>query len=293
MTPYFDYHALAPEIIITAVALIVLVVDLIWRESARNVVPQIAGIGMLLALIPVLTLAADGTTRSMFDGAFVVDNFSLAFTGFFLVVGYVTLLLSYDYIAEGDYYQGEYYVLILTSVLGMMVMASARDLISIFVALETITLPTFILAGWRKTGARIYAPYFTCCLAEGYLSGDRPTEGLAPLAEMIAMVERTGEGWWQPELYRLTGEVLRKAPQVAGNGEDPEYFFRKALQLATKQGAQSLALRATMSLCRCWGHQGVKRTKARESLETIYRAFDEGLSTRDLRVALLMLQELS
>ena len=112
--------------------------------------PQIAGIGLLVALIPVLTLAADGETRSMFDGAFVVDNYSLAFAGFFLIVGYVTLLLSYDYIAEGDYYQGEYYVLILTSVLGMMVMASARDLIGIFVALETITLPTFVLAGWRK-----------------------------------------------------------------------------------------------------------------------------------------------
>ena len=149
-TPYFDYHALAPEIVLTAVALIVLVVDLVWREGARNIVPQIAGIGMLVALIPVLTLAADGETRSMFDGAFVVDNYSLAFTGFFLVVGYVTLLLSYDYIAEGDYYQGEYYVLILTSVLGMMVMASSRDLIGIFVALETITLPTFVLAGWRK-----------------------------------------------------------------------------------------------------------------------------------------------
>jgi len=150
VTPHLDYHALAPEIVITAVTLIALVVDLVWRESARNLVPQIAGIGMLLALIPVLTLAADGTDRSMFGGAFVVDNYSLAFTGFFLVVGYVTLLLSYDYIAEGDYYQGEYYVLILTSVLGMMVMASARDLISIFVALETITLPTFVLAGWRK-----------------------------------------------------------------------------------------------------------------------------------------------
>jgi NADH-quinone oxidoreductase subunit N len=148
--PYLDYHALAPEIILTAVALVVLLVDLVWRERARNVVPQIAGIGMLVALIPVLTLASDGETRSMFGGAFVVDNYSLAFTGFFLVVGYVTLLLSYDYIAEGDYYQGEYYVLILTSVLGMMVMASSRDLIGIFVALETITLPTFVLAGWRK-----------------------------------------------------------------------------------------------------------------------------------------------
>ena len=55
-----------------------------------------------------------------------------------------------DYIGDGDYYQGEFYVLMLTSLLGMMVMAAARDLITIFVALETITIPTFILAGWRK-----------------------------------------------------------------------------------------------------------------------------------------------
>jgi len=58
--------------------------------------------------------------------------------------------MSSDYISEGDYYQGEFYFLMLTSVLGMMAMASARDLISIFVALETITIPTFVLAGWRK-----------------------------------------------------------------------------------------------------------------------------------------------
>ena len=60
----------------------------------------------------------------MFGGAFVVDNYALAFKGFFLVVAYVTLLLSVDYIGDGDYYQGEFYVLLLTSVLGMMVMAS-------------------------------------------------------------------------------------------------------------------------------------------------------------------------
>src|SRR6476660_9753548 len=70
--------------------------------------------------------------------------------GFFLVVAYLSILMSADYIGEGDYYQGEFYFLMLTSVLGLVVMASARDLISIFVALETITIPTFILAGWRK-----------------------------------------------------------------------------------------------------------------------------------------------
>ena len=86
----------------------------------------------------------------MFGGAFVVDNYALALKGFFLVVAYISMLMSADYIGEGDYYQGEFYFLLLTSVLGMVVMASARDLISIFVALETITIPTFILAGWRK-----------------------------------------------------------------------------------------------------------------------------------------------
>ena len=66
------------------------------------------------------------------------------------MAAYVTLLLSVDYIGEGDYYQGEFYFLMLTSVLGMLVMASARDLITIFVALEAISIPTFVLAGWRK-----------------------------------------------------------------------------------------------------------------------------------------------
>jgi NADH-quinone oxidoreductase subunit N len=150
MTPYIDYHALAPEIALTATALAVLTVDFIWKDRARLAVTRLSTIGVLAALIPVLTLAADGTDRSMFGGAYVVDNYALALKAFFLVVAYLTLLVSVDYISEGDYYQGEYYFLLLTAVIGMLVMASARDLITIFVALETLSLPTFVLAGWRK-----------------------------------------------------------------------------------------------------------------------------------------------
>jgi len=62
--------------------------------------------------------------------------------------------VSTNYIEEGDYYQGEYYVLLLTALLGMTVMASARDLLTIFVALETLSIPTYLLAGWRKHDAR-------------------------------------------------------------------------------------------------------------------------------------------
>jgi NADH-quinone oxidoreductase subunit N len=148
LNPNVDFHALAPELILTGTIVVVLLADLIVRD--RQLSARLASLGTLASLIPVITLAVDGENRVMFGGAYVVDNYALAFKGFFLVVAYISLLVSFDYIAEGDYYQGEYYVLLLTSILGMTIMASARDLISIFVALETITLPTFVLAGWRK-----------------------------------------------------------------------------------------------------------------------------------------------
>jgi NADH-quinone oxidoreductase subunit N len=62
----------------------------------------------------------------------------------------VSVLQSTNYIAEGDYAEGEYYFLLLSSILGMTVMGSARDLVTIFVALELLSIPTYLLAGWRK-----------------------------------------------------------------------------------------------------------------------------------------------
>ncbi len=152
MNPHVDFHALAPEIVLTGTIIVVLLADLFTDD--RRLPAQLAGFGILGSLIPVLTLAVDGTPRSLFGGAFVVDAYALVLVGFFLVAAYVSLLVSVDYIGEGDYYQGEYYVLLLTSLLGMVAMASARDLISIFVALETITIPTVVLAGWRKHDTR-------------------------------------------------------------------------------------------------------------------------------------------
>jgi len=154
VNPPIDYHALAPEIILSATIVVVLVADLLFEDRQRWQTSRIATVGVLAALVPLLTLAADGTDRSLFGGGYVVDNYALAWKGFFLVAAYVTLLLSVDYVEEGDYYQGEFFFLLLTSVLGMTVMASARDLISIFVALETMSIPTFVLAGWRKHDTR-------------------------------------------------------------------------------------------------------------------------------------------
>jgi NADH-quinone oxidoreductase subunit N len=148
--PDVDYHAFAPEIVLVGVLVVLLAVDLVFEERARWATSTIAGLGLLGALVPILTLAVDGTDRSMFGGAYVVDNFSLVMKAMFLVAGYVIVLISTDYVGEGDYYEGEYYFLLLSSLLGMTVMASARDLISIFIALETLSIPAYLLAGWRK-----------------------------------------------------------------------------------------------------------------------------------------------
>ena len=148
--PVIDWHALAPELVLTAVLCILLVADLFLPEDRKAVLPSLAGLGLLAALIPVLTLAVDGADRSMFGGAYVVDNFALVVKALFLVAGYVTVLQSTNYIAEGDYAEGEYYFLLLSSILGMTVMGSARDLVTIFVALELLSVPAYLLAGWRK-----------------------------------------------------------------------------------------------------------------------------------------------
>jgi NADH-quinone oxidoreductase subunit N len=149
--PYLDYHALLPEFILTGALCVMLLADLFLPEDRKYLVGTLGGLGFIGAMVPVVTLALSGHhNRAMFGGAYVVDPFSLVFKGLFLAVGYVVLLMSTTYIEEGDYYEGEFSFLIVCAVLGMVVMASARDLITIFVALELLSIPGYLLAGWRK-----------------------------------------------------------------------------------------------------------------------------------------------
>ena len=150
--PHIDWHALAPEIVLLAVGALVTIVDLVGLERVRRIIPTLTGLGFLAAMIPVLTLWSQSgdLPRVMWDGAYVVDRYSLVLKGLFLLSGYVIVLMSTNYMSEGDYYDSEYYQLISASILGMLVMTSARDLISIFVALELVSIPAYLLAAWRK-----------------------------------------------------------------------------------------------------------------------------------------------
>lgn len=151
--PDIDWHAVAPELTLLGVGALLTLFDIIFAERGRALTAALAGVGLLGVMIPIATLAIDGVAsepRVMFGGAYVVDGYSLVLKAVFVLAGYLIILLSTNYIAEGDYWENEYYGLLSASILGMVVMASARDLITIFIALELISIPAYMLAAWRK-----------------------------------------------------------------------------------------------------------------------------------------------
>ena len=154
MTFEIDYLALAPELVIVATMLVVFTLDLVLPRARKFWTATAAVAGTAIAAVPLVILASEGTTRSMFDGSYVVDEFALVLKGLFIVAAYLVFLMSHDYIESDRYYQGEYYFLLLASVLGSLVMASARDLIILFIGLELTTGPLYLLAGWRKGDAK-------------------------------------------------------------------------------------------------------------------------------------------
>jgi NADH-quinone oxidoreductase subunit N len=150
LTFQIDYLALAPELVVAATMLVVFTLDLILPRAKKFWTATVAVAGTAAAAVPLIILASEGTTRSMFDGSYVVDEFAIILKGLFIVSAYIVLLMSHDYIESDRYYQGEYYFLLLASVLGSLVMSSSRDLIILFIGLELTTGPLYLLTGWRK-----------------------------------------------------------------------------------------------------------------------------------------------
>src|SRR6266508_5490856 len=127
LNPTIDYHSIAPELVLAGTIFVVLLFDLFLPRDRKWWAMPISFLGVAGALAANLTLI--GTRRSTFGGSYVVDNFAVLFKVFFTVVSIVIMALSLRYFREGRYYQGEYYVLLLSSFLGMLTMPSSRDLL--------------------------------------------------------------------------------------------------------------------------------------------------------------------
>ena len=128
------------------------------------------------------------------------------------------------------------------------------------------------------------------------LNGVFPTTAL--VLEALKAVENTGERFYEAELYRLKGELIRQRGEGRGQKErkeseaEAEVCYHRAIEVARSQQAKSLELRAAMSLSRLWQKQG-KKAEARQLLAEIYGWFTEGFDTRDLKEAKALLDELS
>jgi TOMM system kinase/cyclase fusion protein len=160
------------------------------------------------------------------------------------------------------------------------------------------------LADHLATGAKLWRPYYLALLAEGYENTGRVDKGLTVLAEVLAVVDKTEERYYEAELYRLKGTlVLQSGPasevsnpqSLTPNPQteaEAEACFQKAIEISRHQQAKSLELRAVMSLARLWQSQG-KQAEARQMLAEIYNWFTEGFDTKDLQEAKALLEALS
>ena len=150
------------------------------------------------------------------------------------------------------------------------------------------------LAAHQATGAKLQRPYGLALLAEAYRKGGQVEEALSVLAEALEVVYQTKQRHWEAELFRLKGELTLAQSSVQGLGssvKEAEECFLKAIEIARKQQAKSLELRAAMSLSRLWRQQG-KKTEAHKLLSDVYNWFNEGFDTKDLQEAKALLEEL-
>ncbi len=149
------------------------------------------------------------------------------------------------------------------------------------------------LAAFRSIRTELGLSGFLAMLAESYGKAGRWEDGLAALNEALANVDNIGQRMGEAALYRLKGELTLqlKVESHKSKVEEAEACFLKAIEIASKQQAKSLELRATVSLARLWRQQG-KQHEAHVMLSTIYHWFTEGFDTKDLQEAKALLEEL-
>ena len=138
------------------------------------------------------------------------------------------------------------------------------------------------LVAVQDMGLKLYRPYFLALLAEAYSQAGQPEAGLTVLAEALTLVATTEERWWEAELYRLQGGLRLQLPR--SDIPQAEACFHQALDVARRQQAKALELRAALSLSQLWQQQG-KRDQARQVLTAVYSWFTEGFATPDLQEA--------
>jgi NADH-quinone oxidoreductase subunit N len=140
-----NYQLLIPEIFLFLWAILIFVIDFIKKEKKHNLAYW-ALVGIVITVVLVLT----SQKGDLFEGMFHSDSFATFFNLIFLLTGFLTIISSVEFTKKLSSHQGEYFGLILLSMVGMMFLASAGELLTLYVSLELTTIPLFVLAAYRK-----------------------------------------------------------------------------------------------------------------------------------------------
>ena len=143
-----DFEVIQPLTFLTAWACVLLLVDLFISKDRKGITALLSALGLALTLG--FTLSQIGREETGFSGMVVLDGFSTFVNALLLLSGLLGIALAYGYVKRMGLERGEYYTLLLFSVTGMMLMAQATDLIVVFLALELLSIPLYVLAAFAR-----------------------------------------------------------------------------------------------------------------------------------------------
>jgi len=149
-----DLILLSPEIFMTLLLCLVLFLDFMFPKWNKVNLAWISIAGLVATIGILMGLFQTGTTGTLFGGLFSQDKYALFFKIIILVSTGLIFLVSLDYLRKVTFFKGEYYFLLLLSALGMMLMASANDLLSLFVTLEFATFGFYILVAYLRDNSK-------------------------------------------------------------------------------------------------------------------------------------------
>ena len=143
-----NLHLLLPEFLLAALAFLVFGIDLVLPAHRKNLLAwiSVAGLGGILALA--LVLLWDVKEPELYGGLIRVDSYALFFKSFFLILGIIIILSSVDYVGKYLSHPGEYFGIVLLSVLAMNVMAASAELLTAYIALELMSFSFYIMASY-------------------------------------------------------------------------------------------------------------------------------------------------
>lgn len=145
-----DYALFLPELILTLAGVLIMFMEALRPEGKKSGAGAIAILALVLAL-PAALMAQDGPA---FQGMLVIDGMATFFRTLVIVVGLLVVFSSTDYLRREGQESGEYYALVLFSIVGQCVMVSANELVMIFIGLEISSIASYILAGYLRDDAR-------------------------------------------------------------------------------------------------------------------------------------------